>query len=305
MNSDEQLTRVVQLVAELNRRAGRGEPDATLGELAERFGTSEEQIRRDVVTLTSASDEGADWLASIGVRQEGDRLSITSRGPFRRPVRLTVLEVMAIQVGLAAEPGAEALSRAFADLLGEAATRQAPPVQLGLGPSESEAAVLALSQRARDERRTLLIRYVGTRDRTGVDRVIEPHDVVHESGRYYIVAWCRKAAGWRHFRVDRVLDAALESDTFTPRDDAPDTRVVYHADESDDVEVRFAPAIARWIHEEHAVTRSDGDGGAVVTFHVADPAWLVRSVLQYGAEAEVVGPVQYREVMALAVSSWV
>ena len=54
-------------------------------------------------------------------------------------------------------------------------------------------------------------------------------------------------------------------------------------------EVAFSKKIARWLKEKYPEGTEQRDGRYVVTFHVADPAWFVREVLQYGAEAEVPG----------------
>src|SRR5690606_40411144 len=60
----------------------------------------------------------------------------------------------------------------------------------------------------------------------------------------------------------------------------------------DDVEVavRYSPRIARWVEERAPCERRE-DGSVVVRHRVADPRWVVRHVLQYGAEAEVLEPV--------------
>ena len=50
--------------------------------------------------------------------------------------------------------------------------------------------------------------------------------------------------------------------------------------------VRYGPRIARWLLERGA-GEADDDGSVVVTHEVADPRWLVRHVLQYGPDAEV------------------
>jgi len=304
----EQVERIVALVAELSRRAERGEADPTVAELAARFRVSPEQICRDVVTLTAVSDEAeTDWLGSLSVLQQGDRLSITSRGPFRRPVRFTPLELAAIQVGLAAEAGAPPpIAADFAALLKDA-DRAGAALRVLPEPADGEGRVVERALRAIEQQRVLVITYAGARDRVGVVRAVEPADVVYEEGRYYIVAWCRRAEGWRHFRADRVLDAALDAGTFTPRGGVPDgleAGGVFHAaDEPDAVEVRFSAPVARWIRERYSDARSGADGSALVTFQVADPQWLVRTVLQYGAAAEVVAPPEYRAIMRRAVAA--
>jgi len=69
------------------------------------------------------------------------------------------------------------------------------------------------------------------------------------------------------------------------------------ADDPVIAEVAFSPRIARWLKERYPDGREAGDGRYVVTFEVADPAWFVREVLQYGAEAEVLEPQSPREAV--------
>jgi len=302
-----QVDRIVALVAELSRRAVEGDGDPSWTELAERFGTTPAQLQQDVRVLTMASDApGTDWLSSLRISQEGDGLSLWSGGPFRRPVRLTLAELAAIQVGLAADgEDAPVLSRELADLAkpAEGAPRH---VDVSLAPGPGEAEVVELAHRAIEERHILTIKYAGAGDRSGTDRAIEPHEVVFAGGRFYVVAWCRRAQEWRHFRADRVLDALLEDAHFAARPDFTPLRQsgdVFRApEEPDEVRVRFAPGIARWLTERYPDARHEPDGSAIVSYRVADPAWLVRTVLQYGAEAEVVAPPAYREMMRRALA---
>jgi proteasome accessory factor C len=302
-----QLNRIGTVVAELSRREAEGRPALTIAQVANAHRTTPEQIQRDIRTLTQASDDpDTEWLQSVSIWQEGDRLSVSSRGPFRRPIRFTPDELMAIQVGLATEKGgAGALSRDLASLvLGGA--RGEPGVNVGLVPGGGEAAVADLARRAADEHRLLSILYVGGHDRIGRQRLVEPHQVLFAEGRAYVVAWCRASEGWRNFRADRVLDAILADGTFAPRADFQpftDGQTVFRADagDVDEVTVRFSPAIARWLVERYPDAVCRPDGSVEVTFRVAEPTWLVRHVLQYGPEAEVLGPPEYREAVERAV----
>ena len=302
-----QLNRIVTLVAELSRREAAGAPALTLSDVATGQGTTTDQVQRDVRALTQASDEpDSEWLQSLSIWQEGDRLSVSSRGPFRRPIRFTGDELLAIQVGLATEEGEEcALSRDLAEVV-RVGTPASRAFGVGLVAGAGEAAVADLARRAMDERRVLSILYAGERDPAGTARSIEPHQVVFAEGRAYIVAWCRKSAGWRHFRADRVIDALLERSPFQPRADfVPfgEGEAVFRAEPDAVVEVtvKFSPEIARWLEERHPDAKRQTDGTAVVTFRVADPAWLVRHVLQYGPDAEVLAPAEYREAVRRAV----
>jgi proteasome accessory factor C len=305
-----QLNRIVTVVAELSRREAVGAPALTLAEVAAGQGTTPEQIQRDVRALSQASDEpDAEWLQSLSIWQEGDRLSVASRGPFRRPIRFTGDELLALQVGLATEEDGEcALSKELAGVVRAEAPARAgdSTVAMRLASGAGEAAVADLARRAMDQGRVVSILYAGERDRAGTARSIEPHQVVFAEGRVYIVAWCRKSAGWRNFRADRVIDAIPELDHFRPRPDFvpfAEGEAVFRAepDAVDDVVVKFSPGIARWLEERYPGANRQKDGSAVVTFQVADPAWLVRHVLQYGPDAEVLAPAEYREAVRRAV----
>ncbi len=304
-----QLNRIGTVVAELSRREAEGKAPLTLAEVANGHGTSAEQIQKDLRTLTEASDDpGTEWLQSLSIWQEGDCVSVSSRGPFRRPIRLTPDELMALQVGLATEAaGAPELSRGLASLVTDQAAGGRGPAR-GVGPAAGagEAEVADLAHRAADEHRLLSILYAGGHDRAGKPRIVEPHQVVMAEGRTYIVAWCRTSGGWRNFRADRVLDAILEQGTFEPRSEFEpfvEGQAVFRAepDDLDEVTVRFSPEIARWLRERYPDAKQREDGSVDVTFPVADAAWLVRHVLQYGPEAEVLAPAEYREAVWRAV----
>ena len=316
-----QVNRLVQLLAELSRSEGDDGEGVPIADVAERLGVSAAQVERDLRTLTAAGDNpDGSWLQSLSIWQEGDRVSASSLGPYRRPLRFTPMELLAIQIGLAwemesdalpervgpgrtppAAPGSIAsLPAEFAKLLSEAPVG---PAQVSLMPvsGEGEQDVAGLARRAVRERRVLQILYAGENDRAGAARCVEPHQVAYAGGHWYVVAWCRKSEGWRHFRADRVIDAALEEERFAGR---PDFRALETPAETFrkdappvPVRVRFSPAVARWLAERYPGGRALPGGGLEVEFQVLDPHWLVRHILQYGADAEVVDPPAVRALM--------
>jgi proteasome accessory factor C len=302
----EHLNRIVQLVADVSREARAGDRGVPVHELAGRLGTTAAQVQKDLRTLTAISDESsAEWLQSLSVWQEGDRVSAVSLGPYRRPLRFLPDELLAIRVGLALEgEDGEALARSLSQALGE--EHADAPVQL-MGPGAGEGGIVTMARLAIERARTLAIKYAGEGSRVGEDRVIEPHQVVSAGGRHYIVAWCRDRKAWRHFRADRVIDAMPTDASFAPRADfvpVQSAADVFRSDgEIDDVTVRFSPAVARWLGERFPDARQV-DGGAVeVTYRVVEPAWLVRMVLQYGPDAEIIAPEAYRDAMRASIGS--
>jgi len=308
-----QLNRIIQLVAELSRQAGGGDDEdgVPIAEVAERLGVTAADVARDLRTLTEASDSpDASWLQSLCVMQEGDRVFVSSRGPFRRPLRFTPLELLAIQLGIAWEleggvaapagQGPAPLSAEFANLLDSV---EDGPRRMSVSPTsgDGEEELVDLAQRAVAEHRVLQILYAAERDLASAARSVEPHQVVYAEGRWYVVAWCRLKEGWRHFRADRVLDASLAEETFAPRADHHD--IVNPAEtfrqESTPmpVRVRFTPAVARWLAERYPDARPLAGGAIEVEFQVLEPHWLVRHILQYGADAEVIEPPAVRALM--------
>jgi predicted DNA-binding transcriptional regulator YafY len=78
---------------------------------------------------------------------------------------------------------------------------------------------------------------------------------------------------------------------------------VYRGAEETTVRVRYSPRIARWISEREGADPS-ADGSLTVTHRVADPHWIVRHVLQYGPDAEVLEPEEVRGWVRGVVDGW-
>jgi predicted DNA-binding transcriptional regulator YafY len=304
MTAAAQLERIVSLVADLSRTAGDAENGRSLAELAGRYGVSPGQIAGDIQTLTTLCDHAeAEWLLSLSAWQQDDRVSVTSLGPFRRPILLSPDERLALQVALALDPEGAALAArlAAAGQVDEAGLAPAPRAPRSPGDFPG------LFVDAANARRCVEVLYAGEGDDAGRQSVIEPHELLGYRGHTYVHAWDRDGRGWRFFRMDRFLDALPAEATFERRDDfEPVTgrTDLFRAPASavETVRVRYSPQVARWIRERYPRCEDDGNGGVVVTFLVTSVEWLVRRVLEHGAEAEVLGPPAYREAVRRAVA---
>ncbi len=109
------------------------------------------------------------------------------------------------------------------------------------------------------------------------------------------------------FRLDRVMEARVREDGFDPPADFDPTDYldagrVYRAGDEVRVTVRYSPRIARWIIER-GEGRVEDDGAVVVERLVSDPGWIVRHVLRYGPDAEVIAPDEVRGWVAAALRS--
>jgi predicted DNA-binding transcriptional regulator YafY len=115
---------------------------------------------------------------------------------------------------------------------------------------------------------------------------------------WYVVGYCERSGGERIFRADRMEGAALTPDAFTlPREFSLGAFVARHrafdGAGAGTMKVRYSPAIARWIAEREG-REVAADGSLTMEHAVADRAWAIRHVLQYGAEAEVLQPEDLR-----------
>lgn len=307
-SAEARLNRLVQLVAE-GTRHGREEPEGVpLDALAGELGLTREQLLTDVQLLTEAGDDPANtWLSSLSAFQEGERLGIQCLGPYRRPIRLTADELLALRIALATETvEPPALLAELAQWEADAARAVSVPIRPVPFLGGSEAAIVDLARVALDGRRKLRLAYAGDGAAEPTTRMVHVHDVVLAGGTAYLVAWCELRRDWRKFRSDRVLEAELLEDTFEPRDDAPaiatrDDLFAAPPGGVDEVRVRFSGDVARWVRERYAV-EEEADGSVSVTVRTASLDWLVRMVLHYGDAAEVLDPPAYREAMRRAVA---
>lgn len=295
--AETQIQRLVTLVAWMSQRDSGG--PVRRRDAARALGVTEKTLEADLQVLLDLTDRYKPWLGSLGVALTEGGLILESRGAFRRPLRLNRDEALALMLGLTGVRGGKQLA---ARLGGQfAAAPEATEVDrtwaLGPTPGQGVAQVLALARRARDERRKLDLLYCGS-DGEPSRRVVHPHQVVLAGKAWYVIAWCEKAQGPRHFRADRILEAVELDETFVPQRGlarVKSPKDLLSADQAPIATVAFSARIARWIREQHPDGEESPDGRYLVRFPVADTRWLAREVLQYGADAEVLAPEGMRE----------
>ena len=300
MRATEQFARIVSLVAELSRRDQAPDESVALDDLAAEHDVSAADIAADIRALTVlGEDADADWLLSLQVWQQGDRVAISSRGPFRRPVRLSPEEQLAVQVALAMDSEGGALARRLgAHWSGE----RTPPASQPEQP-DTPADVI---RDAIHEHKGLEIDYAGETDAAIRTRVIHPYQMVEMGMRTYIVAFTPDVDAWRHFRLDRVSAVRPADVAFVMRHDfepiASGSDTFRVRERVDRVTVRFRAGAAPWATEyftEHEVLP---DGSVNVPFPASSTEWLTRRVLEFGTDAMIVDPPAYRDALRRAVA---
>lgn len=272
-----------------------------LDELSQRFNVSRDDLLTDILEVSErAFYHPADSGSALQIEHTPDHVAIWTSGEFQRPVKLSPAEAVCVGLALRGEAGTEApeildrLESHVAGLDPQELLDHLEAADLRKGDTGIRDAVgLALRERV-----ILGLRYLKPGDREPLDRRVHPYALAHAEGQWYLLAWCEVSEEVRIFRMDRILEATPTGEAFQPSVDfdaeayIQGGRVYRGADETA-VRVRYAPAIARWIAEREE-GEWDPEGGFTVTHRVVAPQWLVRHVLQYGPDAEVLEPEEAR-----------
>lgn len=312
-----QLARILHLVPLASRDGG-----ATYEELASAVDVHRDQLLRDLEALTAREfyhPAGTGDEVQVGL--DGGRVRVWTTGPLQRPVRLDLREAAALHLGL----------RLLADERDEPtlldAMRRVEERLVWPRPEEDEDAdradpigeeVIAGDPLARDairatvvdaarRRRRVELHYLKSDSGAPQRRVLAPYVIAHAGGHSYAIGPTDSGSQGdpiRVFRFDRVMQARVLDESYTvpdgfdPADYMADGRV-YRAEDEIEVTVRYGPRVARWITEAGQGEVRE-DGSVLVTHPVADPGWLVRHVLRYGPDAEVLEPPEARDWMRQA-----
>ncbi|WP_022886587.1 helix-turn-helix transcriptional regulator [Glaciibacter superstes] len=193
-------------------------------ELAGRLDVSERTLRRDIERLRELGYGVEATRGAVG----GYRLEAGTGIP---PLLLTDDEGVAIAVGLRSQAAAGIRDSEHTTLSALAKIEQVLPAALrrriealqshaaiipGQGPGVDAELLAQLALSCRDSER---IRFAYT-DARGAEstRSTEPHMLVPQGRRWYLVAWDRDRDDWRTFRLDRISGLAQTRVLFPSRD---------------------------------------------------------------------------------------
>jgi proteasome accessory factor C len=289
----------------------------TVEEVCQRFDISERELIADLNLLFMCGVYPYTPDSLIEVDLEGGRVWVRFADWFRRPLRLSAPEGLALVAGAramlevpgvpvdgrpggdeeTANPGAhlpsppekpgDALASAVAKLEMVLGAGGGEPLDIELGAASEQ--VLATLQAGVTERRKVLVDYYSFgRDESG-QRVVHPWRVFSSEGHWYLAAWCENAKDQRMFRVDRVRSAVLLEATFP----APEYRgpvPTYESRVEDPLVVLDLAPRARWVSEHYPNEGITDLGGGHVRVHLraSSTAWLERLLLRAGPDATVV-----------------
>lgn len=322
--ADARLRRILHVLPAARRDGG-----VDLETVARELEVEPATIHRDLEEVTARSLYlPAGPADDLQIQLTPDRIRVWTKGKFARPVKLLAGEALALGLGLRAMAAAAVRSDAVESLrarleqhLATTSTEELQPLFEPAGDEEAGGAtssdpdVTRTVFAAARERRPCRIRYLKPGAHEPEARTLHPWVVARAEGRWYAVGRDpgRDDDRTRVFRIDRILEAEPGDGAFEVPDDFDvsqhlDRGRLFDPEDFTEVTVRYSPGIARWIREKPWADGEGGsgrierrdDGSLVVRHRVADPRWIVRHVLQYGPDAEVLEPEGIRERMRSA-----
>ncbi len=266
---------------------------ATIGDICDRFDVSARELVRDLETfgMTGVYPYSPDVMNEIMI--EGDWVSINVAPHFRRPIRLTVDQVVGVLGSLAAvagQPGVEVdgpQARALQKVRAALASPGAVKFDVDLGDADAD--ILEMLRRAVPERRRIQIDYYGAGRDQSSTRLVDPLVVSTRDGFWYLAAWCHTAQDDRLFRVDRISAARPTSQTFELGEFA-DARSGPSVDPTAPLVTMSVRPAGRVLLERVPVEGlvEHADGSVEVTLRVGSVGWFVTLLLRLGSDAEVI-----------------
>jgi proteasome accessory factor C len=138
------------------------------------------------------------------------------------------------------------------------------------------------------------------------ERQVSPQRLVYYRDNWYLDAWCHLRKALRTFALDslRVLDVEGKAR------DVPDSQLDAHVAHTYGIfagpvraraVIHFSAAAARWVADEEWHPQQESrhleDGRWELVVPYGDPTELVRDILKFGPEAEVVAPPELRALV--------
>jgi proteasome accessory factor C len=276
-------------------------PGSTKAEIADRFGVSEQQLADDldlVLMIGVPPYSPGDYLDVV---EDDGRVTIRLAEYFRRPLRLTPNEGLALLAAgraLLAVPGSDPAGPLATALDKLEAALHLPGLVIEVG----EPPFLHAVRDATGRHERLDIEYWSAGRDQLTQREIDPVTVFFATGAWYVRAYCHRVEDERMFRVDRIRSARATGERFEPPDEAPEPGRVFSPAANDPVVTLRLRKSAAWVPESFPtedVRERKGDR-LDVDLVVSEPAWLERLLLRLGPDAEVVAPKDRRGTAAAA-----
>jgi predicted DNA-binding transcriptional regulator YafY len=158
------------------------------------------------------------------------------------------------------------------------------------------------------DRRQLHIFYRGRARDELSERDVSPQRLVYYRDNWYLDAWCHWRRGLRSFSVDRIEpryvseERAREVDEETLEAHYTSAYGIFAGPADKTAILHFSSKAAKWVADEHWHSKQTGkmlpSGEYELRVPYGNPTELIRDILKYGGDVEVVAPASLRREVA-------
>ena len=305
------MNRTDRLLAIVLELQGKGTLRAA--DLAATFETCKRTIYRDIQALSQAG------VPLVAVPGRGYALM---HGYFLPPLNFTAEEATTLLLGSTYierafdaqyRAAAQSASRKIEGVLPRDAQAQMRDLRqslafvgINLHERSDQAEILQQLRRATIDRQTVSFIYhartTSAPQISPTQRTANPYGLAHINNTWYLIAYCHLRQDQRHFRLDRMSDLIVITQTFTrPTDFTIQSHALNTSDNTFSARVVFAPTVARWVMEERflfiAATETRGDG-LMVTLRLRHLDDVVQWILSWGSQVRVLEPPALQQRLA-------
>ncbi len=308
----ERFARLVTLAGLLIDSAKKGERLQVV-ELRQRLELTAEELQEDIDLLNVVNFGGGTYVLYAEVL--GDEIEVDSEpygDNFARPARLLPLEAKALVAAIdlfgdhLPQGGLQSAREKIVGALGHDPSEEGLEIAAGSGGDTEVARVV---NAAIADRQVLEIKYYKENEDQFTSRRVEPYRLENGREGWYAECYDLTKEGVRHFKLDRMKEAAQSGETYEPRQEVEELAGVEGWMTDGEVptaqvaRVWVSPERARWLREERTVVEELADGAVVVELPYAGTSWLVREILRGAGDLVVLEPESAREAIAAEVAA--
>lgn len=286
-SAEARLQRLIVMVPWIIREDG-----PLVEEVCARFAVNETDLAADLemLFLCGLYPFTPDTLIEADI--VGGRVWIRSADQFQAPPRFTAQEAVALLAAGSAAlalPGNEqndVLRSAIQKLARALGIENEPIVDVDLAPATLPA--LEKTRSAIDSHVLLAFDYYSYgRDAWG-RRVVQPLRLFNADGQWYLAALDVGAVETRNFRVDRMTNVIVQSESFVPPVVLPEAKT-YRPRQGDPTVTLELDAEAAWVVDQYPteMVNYHESGAIMVTLRISERAWLERLLLRLAKHARV------------------
>lgn len=311
----DRLIRLIRIITMVQSK-----PGIRAKELAERCGTTERTIYRDMDILSLAHIP----IANIGHGKGYHFVSDFALYPLdwteEELMAFGVLPSLLEQVDLVPPGIYSAYEKVMAAARKEKLLRQdllesvISVIQMGTPAyKDVKSNFLSTIIQAILNKQTVQTRYHTQSRNVTTVRNIDPYYLIPREHRFYLIGYCHQKEAIRTFRLSRfqkvkILDRTFAMDDFNLKEYLKDTWSIERGEDEIHFKVKFSPRVARYVKEEELFVKPRlidlEDGSLLFEVTLNHDREFLQWLMGYGPDAEIVAPVSYREKMKDRLREW-